>query len=565
MLRISIVFTIFFSFNSITSSQQIFLDEEFEDWKSGVTTFTDKKADGNSSGIDITDIRISNDETNLYMYLDIKKELNIQSSNSLTVYIDIDNKVTTGYLKNGIGADISYNFGDRKGIYYGSFNTDLYHDDLGLVTLPTVTSNKFEMSILRKFTRGSTKVTMGNIIKVIFSDETFNGDFAPDTSGGIMYTFNESIMSDIKPFSFKKVKPEHLRVMCYNVLKDNLFEPATREAYSRIFKAINPDIIGLVEIYDNSSLVTANLIESFLPSVGTQKWYFDGVSPDVILVSRYPIINKRSSNGNGIFLVDLGSSKLVYIVAHLPCCDNETGRQDEVDNLMSFVRDIRYGISAFQVPQNTPVIIVGDMNLVGLRAQQQTLITGNIINNSVYGPDFFPDWDDSFLEDAKPATTNVPSTFTWNSPGGSYSAGRLDYVLYTGSVIYLKNSFSLWSPALTSSELSATGLQSGDMAIASDHLPVVCDFGLLPSSISNNINIEDLEVQFYGDQVKIFNRNSGPIELIISITDIIGRVIIEQKSSSLESFISLEQLDQRGIYILNIRNQTGFKSIKFVK
>ncbi|MBK9737357.1 MAG: T9SS type A sorting domain-containing protein [Saprospiraceae bacterium] len=565
MFRISFIFIIFVSCFSLTSGQQIFLDEVFDDWKSGVTTFTDKKGDGNALGIDITDVKISNDESNLYLYVDIKKELNIQSSNNLTVYIDIDNKTTTGLSKNGIGADISYNFGDRQGLYYGSFNTDLYHDDLGLVTLPTVTSDKFEMSILRKFTRGSTKISMGNVIKVLFSDESFGGDLAPDAGATIMYTFNPNIKALIKPYSFKKLNPEDLRVMCYNVLKDNLFESSTRDAYSRIFKAINPDIIGLVEIYDNSALATANLIESFLPSIGSQKWYYDGVSPDVIIVSRYPIINKRSSNGNGIFLVDLGTSKLVYIVAHLPCCDNEIGRQDEVDNIMSFVRDIRYGISAFQVPQNTPIVIVGDMNLVGLRAQQHTFITGDIINNNLYGPDFLPDWDDSSLEDAKPATTNVPSTFTWNSPGGSYSAGRLDYVLYTGSVIYLKNSFALWSPALTNSELSTTGLQSGDMAIASDHLPVVCDFGLIASSLTEHSNKEDYNVQFNRDEVTIYYKNPGPIEVLITISDIMGRVYFQQKSSNLESLINLEQLVQRGVYILNIRNQKGSKSIKFVK
>ena len=103
---------------ALVSGQQIILDESYEDWENGATTYIDKKNDGVSNGIDITDVKISNDDINLYIYFDINKEINIQANNNLTIFIDIDNNVSTGLSKNGIGVDLTYSFGFRSGKLY---------------------------------------------------------------------------------------------------------------------------------------------------------------------------------------------------------------------------------------------------------------------------------------------------------------------------------------------------------------------------------------------------------------------------------------------------------------
>ncbi|MBC7884620.1 MAG: endonuclease/exonuclease/phosphatase family protein [Saprospiraceae bacterium] len=552
------------------SGQQIFLDEDFSDWNgSHVKSYADPAGDGKSNGADITDVRISNDETYLFLYIDINNEINLQSSNDLTIYIDTDNNINTGLSKNGIGAEIVYYFGERNGLYYGAnFNRQIYHNDLSLVTLPTVTSERFELCIARKYFYGTSGATMGNQIKIIFSDESLSGDIAPNGNGGYTYSFNNNLKYTPKPFSIKKENADHLRIMSYNVLRDNLFDPFTQNAFRRIFQASKPDIIGFCEIYDNSSLQTANLIETFLPPTGNQTWYHSEVNPDIRVVSRYPVIDKRSINGNGAFLIDLGTEHLVFIVMHLPCCENENDRQLEVDNVMSFVRSVRYGISPFQVAQNTSVIILGDTNLVGFRSQQQTLITGDIYNNNTYGPDFDPDWDDTALEDAKPAVTNLPSTFTWNSSQGSFSAGRLDYVVYTGSVMELKNAFSLWTPSLTSAQLAETGLQAGDVETASDHLPVVCDF-LLPgvSGTADGDNQDpNIQLKWVDDELIITSVAFPDGDIHISIVDIMGRILAHYTLTESENEINIHpHIIPGGLFIITIQTNHGIKSIRLIR
>jgi exonuclease III len=565
-----VFFFLLFAFPSILLSQrQIILDEDYSDWSQPVLSFNDASGDGNSSGIDITDLKISNDQNYLFLYFDIKKEINIQASNNLTLFIDIDNNVNTGLLKNGIGADLVYKLGSRTGTFYTpTSTTTIWHSNINLVTAPTVTSSKFELGLLRKFQYGNNTTNMSNTIKVILSDESTNGDRAPDT-GGITYAFNNNIKFEPVPFAFQKQKPEYLRFMSYNVLKDNLFKSTTQAAYNRIFKATKPDIIGFCEIYDNSSQVTANLIEGFLPSTGTQKWFHSEVNPDIRVVSRYPIIDKKSINGNGAFLIEIGNENLVFIVAHLPCCENETGRQQEVDNIMAFIRTVRFGTSSFQVKQNTPIVIVGDMNLVGLRSQQQTFLTGDIFYNNIYGPDFDPDWDDSFLDDSKPITTNLPTTYTWNSLGGSYSAGRLDYVIYTGSVMSLKNSFALWPAALNANELSSSGLQASDVEITSDHLPVICDFKLASTTSSSDLSSNKEQIKYYqsGNQLFIEFEQFKYRDDHIRIYDINGYLIYEEliKGWQQNYIFDLSNLGITGIYYLNLSNNTGTKTFKILK
>lgn len=554
---------LFFSlFINFIHAQSIVLDEVYDDWTNNVTTYLDKKGDGNTSGIDLTDVKLGNDDRFLFVFFDISKEINIQEGNNVNIYIDIDNSLSTGLNKNGIGADIVYNFGIRKGQVYRNNNVfDVFHDDIGLITSPTVTSDRFEMSVSRNISLGSIQITMGSKIKVILSDENPNGDKAPDYNGGYEYIMDNSKVFLPFPFAIKKPNPKEIRIVSYNVLKDNLFSASLRQNYRRIFQAVEPDIIGFCEIYDNDGEQTVALIETFLPSSGNQKWYHASVNPDIRVVSRYPIVNSRSIDGNGAFHINLGDRQLLYIVAHLPCCSNDNDRQAEVDKIMAFIRGVKFGISPFNIPINSPIIIVGDMNLVGKKQQLTTFLTGEIANNSSFGPDFRPDWDNTDLEDAKPYTTNLPFTFTWYNDFGSYSAGRLDYVIYTGSQMKLNNSYALWSPALSTVELSNLGLQRDDVPRASDHLPVIADFDM-SGVTSSSYEREELPFSFSQKNGQLIFDSKSNGQILIS--DITGRKIYEMnKTESGEIFLDAPHLS--GLFIFSFTTKNGIFSTKFYR
>ena len=558
MIRFSTIFVfLYFTFtvHPFVDAQQIMLDDSFADWQgNAITAFKDISGDGNTSGIDFTDVKISNDDAFLYVYFDLKKEINLQQNNFVALYVDIDNHVSTGLNISGIGADLVYYFGPRNGKhFYGNQSISVFHNDIGLISSPTVTSHQFEVGIKRNFSTGLGTGKMGDKIRILLTDENVAGDKAPDISGGYIYMMDNNRKFTPGPFMIQKEKKEYLRILSYNVLRDRMFLPQVASAYERVFKAINPDIIGFCEIYDNTSAQTAAFVENILPSSGSQKWHHAALSPDIRLVSRYPILQSKSLDGNGAFLLDLGYSKLVYIVAHLPCCENDLQRQQEVDNIMSFVRAIRFGISPFQVPQNTPIIISGDMNFVGQRRQPQTFMTGDIVDNGRYGPDFQPDWDDSDLKDATPLTSNTSSAFTWYNGQGTYSAGRLDYFFYTNSVMDLKNSFALWTPSMTNAQLVSSGLRKGDVEDCSDHLPVVCDFLVKTnvSSVQNSDSDPDAYITWDGEHIKVSSRKAGRLQLY----DMSGKMIFDTEvaDSQIETLVSLSSImNSDGLYLCQL-------------
>jgi endonuclease/exonuclease/phosphatase family metal-dependent hydrolase len=146
-----------------------------------------------------------------------------------------------------------------------------------------------------------------------------------------------------------------------------------------------------------------------------------------------------------------------------------------VDGIAAFVRDVQQGEGPFDVPENTPIVVAGDMNFVGSPQQPQTLRTGEIINTDRFGPSAAPDWDGSDLLDTNPRQVATPIHATWDDPESSFPPGRLDYTYVSDSVLDVANEYVLHTPSLSDSVLSAHGLQADDSSVASDHLPVVVD------------------------------------------------------------------------------------------
>jgi len=191
-------------------------------------------------------------------------------------------------------------------------------------------------------------------------------------------------------------------------------------------------------------------------------------------------------------MVDKEGQPMMVLSSHPPCCNNDDGRRLAFNNMMQFIDRAKKGEGpeAFHLEDGTPIIITGDMNLVRDADQQRTLVHGEYTDPS-YGPDMTPDWDGSSFEDSKAPNPFMPTSFTWYSPRSSYGAGRLDYIVYSGSVLTQKRSFSLHTPSFPEEAFTpggvAEGLERLDTQEASDHVPVVVDFAF-PSATSVKIN-----------------------------------------------------------------------------
>ena len=491
-----IILILIFAVISINAQSRIFLDEEYSDWDNVTDSYADAKDDGTAGNIDLGTMWIANDENYLYLRVETGIEINATDNNYLTLYIDADNDTSTGKKVDGIGAEVEYIFGRRGGFAYLNGEEKIYHEALGFIASPTVSSSQLEFALRRDASISGSPLFTHDTIKAAFIAYKDNSltealDKAPD-NGGIEFIFREGNCKPFPEYSIDKKDDSSLRIMSYNIERDGLIEKeSTITGFSHIFKAINPEIIGFCEVYKSSSQDVADKINFFLPPKDGEQWYHakNDEEGDIVLLSHFPILKSTiihsevGHDASGAFLVDLKlkfNKNILLIVCHPKCCsskgDEDDKRQNQVDAVMEFIRKAKAGEGEFAIAENTPIVIMGDMNFVGSNQQRKTLLTGDIINNNTYGEDLKPDWDGSNLVDSRPYVTNTGMTFTTNS--GSYPSGRLDYMIYTGSVMRKTNSFILDTQTLPEEALSKYGLSADDTEEASDHLPVVVDFEL---------------------------------------------------------------------------------------
>jgi len=485
----------------LIAQKRILIDENFSDWNDISTYTVDPLGDNTGSNFDFDTLFVANNDDYLYMRVETTEKFNLVDHNFMTLYIDTDNNTSTGKSVHGIGAELEYTFGSRKGKAYLTGEQTVYHDNIGFFGAPTFSANDFEFVIDRHTEISGTALFPNNTIKVVMidyssSDLSDSYDQVPN-SGGFEYSFQSAASDPTPKYSINKTNIGYLRLMAYNtaydygdVQKEKILQAQNSDRFNRIFNVIQPDIIGLCEIYDASSQQIADKMEEFLPSASGENWYNKKEVSDIVLLSRFQIKESFKidsdvgHDASGAFLLDLRpkyDSDMLVIEAHPKCCtsvgNEDEKRQNQFDAIIAFIRDAVNDGGDLTIAPNIPIVIMGDMNLVGSVRQYVTLTTGNIYYEGTYGEDFAPDWDGGSLDDSKPYVTNTGMTYTTNE--GSYPPGRLDYIVFSGSVMKAVNKYVLNSQKLTESQLSESGLTKNDNQV-SDHLPVVVDFDLSP-------------------------------------------------------------------------------------
>ena len=489
---------LFFLVSSLLFSQNgIFLDEKFSDWDAISNYYVDPTGDNQIGEIDLKIMWVSNDEDYIYFRIQTTKEITLVNNNYLTIYIDSDNDSSTGKLLDNLGAELEYTLGRRSGNVYLSEERVINTRDIGFFGAPTFNGNEFEFGIRRDSKIDGQSLFPSEKIKfklIAYTSSALsaNSDISPDI-GGFEYQFGQNLTEQVPTYSIEKQNQEHLRVMAYNVERDGITSVDKTTEYNHIFNAIKPDIIGLTEVYESSSQQIADRISFFLPPNQNEQWFHKKEGEyDIVLVSKYKIKESFTINSevghaaSGAFLLDLRpafETDMLVIVSHPKCCSGvqeDLKRQNQFDAIIAFIRNAVGEGGALSVADKTPLLIMGDMNLVGDSRQYQTLITGDIKFNEVYGEDFVPDWDSTGLDDAIPYVTNTGMTYTTNP--GSFPPGRLDFIVYSASVLEKVNSFVFDTNQLTLEQLANFVINKSDTEV-SDHLPVVADFNI--SSITN--------------------------------------------------------------------------------
>ncbi|MFH0907955.1 MAG: endonuclease/exonuclease/phosphatase family protein, partial [bacterium] len=303
---------------------------------------------------------------------------------------------------------------------------------------------------------------------------------------------------------YTKDNPLDVRLVAYNHGGNFITVPSRDAAFNRILIALNPDLICFEEFPSTvSSSTLANRLNSILPIPGGSWQIHLGLLGGTrnALASRYPLTLKRTdtipaSATRGVTLAlanlpdaDYGAVDVYLLGVHFKCCGDPGGsedalRQDSADAIANWLGDAR-GVSRpsgnnISLPASTPMIALGDFNLVGGPQPENTLITGNILQESQYGPDVKGDWDVSDMTNLNPLDPFTGDNFTWQG-SESFPPSALDRMFYTDSVVTVADSFVLNTDTMTPAALAAAGLQAGDTlpTSTSDHLPIALDLRLI--------------------------------------------------------------------------------------
>jgi endonuclease/exonuclease/phosphatase family metal-dependent hydrolase len=458
-------------------------DGRLGDWPASWTIYQDPQGDAGPSKIDFTTLAAAHDDRYLYLRIDIGHERNLQSGNDILLYLDTDGDAATGASVLGLGAELMWNFGDREGTYYGDAGTvPVDHEAIEFRSAPTVTASEFEVVIgLDVRPDGGPLLFSGDTVRVALRDGFGGaGDSLPEEGESAVYSFTSAPVETAATIPLERSGQGELRLVTWNMLDGGLMKPQRQPAFRRLLKALDPDVVAFQEAWSVAPDDVVALFDAWLPQGG--HWVVRK-SGSTLTASRHAIPTQWPGhpldNVMATLITPPDREPFVLLNAHFSCCSAEEDRQAQADGVVAFLADARSPGGKLELPEGTAVVLAGDLNLVGLRAPLDTLLTGKIWDTDTFGEPSAPDWDGTDLLDLISRHNARRTTFTYRTDDGAFTPGRLDFIIYTDSVVDVARHFVLDTRELPSDLLSAHDLEFDDSPSASDHLPHVADL-LLP-------------------------------------------------------------------------------------
>jgi endonuclease/exonuclease/phosphatase family metal-dependent hydrolase len=483
-------------------------DGELGEWEDLAPAWVDPSGDGAPGGLDLGALQLTDDGEALFLALDVQRATILQNGpdesagSDLTLYLDRDADSATG-LSVGepgteeMGADVEIRFGRKEVLLYGDGDEPerITPGAFGLQTLPTHSARRFEIRL-------PLSRTDRRALRLALRDGT--GDRLPDT-GFVAYTPSRTPLPPPEPIPLDR-SPASIRLLSLNLnrrLDEEDSDPAAAEAVARLLRSTQPDVINLQELYQWSAEQARAWVSGVLPTRPTRRsaasttehaadaedttkarWYA-AKSHDCVTVSRFPLTASAPVDNNLVVALDLPDSftskeratDLVLFNAHTPCCENNAGRDQEMDHLAATWRDLMEGRGPFPVAPDVAAVFLGDFNLVGFRRQLAALRDGALVDPAD-GPDFAPGRARGSLAVVPLRHSHARQAYTGRHDSSPFGPGRLDWVFYTADALEPVRSYLLDTTTMPHKALKRWGLEPTDTVRASDHRVVVVDFRL---------------------------------------------------------------------------------------
>ena len=262
-----------------------------------------------------------------------------------------------------------------------------------------------------------------------------------------------------------------VRVVSWNVLRGKPMEDTG--PFARVLGVLDPDVV-LVQEWTSSPREIAAWFNASVPLEEGQWEVRTTGGWGVAVVSRFPLEpfghddlyleGEEDAVRFAGALIDTPVGYLAAASVHLKCCGS-AGSSEDQKRISEAGAINRSMLEALAVEPVQMRIITGDLNLVGSRPPLDVLRNGL-------------DADGSDLEIADARVLGDAAYTTWREDGNAFTPGRLDYAVYSGSVVRQARAFVLDARVLSDRALDAAGLDATDTD-ASDHLPMVID--LMPN------------------------------------------------------------------------------------
>lgn len=409
------------------------LDGRFDEWTIAPAAPDDRK------GL-IREVRIADEPGYVHLQIDFDRECTLQGLDAeLQIAFDFDGSLRTGpqgwdgmivfspmdSKKGTPRAGSEYRYWDQN----GQMKTKRTLSDLGVVALPTHSSDRFEIRLERPeaFTGKTCRVRILSMGAQGEEDSTsiLEHEFKTKAAGG---PIRSKIMFD----PAEKEAPNSFRTMSWNGEFGALFK--TPLPFIKTFEMLKPDIVFLQELPDKTP--PSKLTDWFDRLDGDLTWRASvgGSFLCVAVMTPHPyepapeLARVMRQNGNGKEslmratggLIQIDGRTVLAASIHLKCCGRLASSED--DKRLREAQAVNQAMRAV-IARARPdaVVIGGDLNLVGTPEVLAVLAEGL----GVKGAD---------LVIAEPMRPRGDANTTWEKDGQAFVPGRLDFILYGGSV-----------------------------------------------------------------------------------------------------------------------------------
>ena len=463
----------FFQNSQDASLPAILIDGCFEDWQGRTPLFVQEQAAVSPEALRLSGLWAADDADYLYLKLVFNNNILLQENNRIILYLDCDDEPHTGKAIGDIGAEVAFAFGQRQGwMLVNGDSLSIEYEALGLVAAPATYTDTFELALQWNASPELERLHFGDgPLRLLIRDED-SGNAMPS----VLYQPLRQGRAPLKWPGLEKADSRHLRLVTHNVNRHHL-QPDKRDAFTRVYRALQPDLLLLEEAYDGTA---EEIRDYFQPALGpspTGLWLaYKAGAEATVLITPYPVHEIVPLGNSAAYLIDLRPNypgSLALVALSLPCCRQDIARQAVADQIMAFVRHWRKGSVDGGLAEGTPIVLAGDANLVGYPEQLATLLYGRIQDSLAYGASFSPDWDGSPFTDLCPQQLQRPMTFTWRGKG--FFPGRLDYIIYSDSALRIGRNFVFDTVGLPESLLKQYDIREQDAPNTYKHQPVVAD------------------------------------------------------------------------------------------